>query len=162
MLNHSILLIAFIHIVFIGRNEANLICRNPSTIELGLKLFSHELNKKVVFMNRMGYDFDYSDVLGYKAGNNNNLVKRQFENNESICSMDRSQMKFNDTYPFVYVSIECDESQIFEISPTLKYKCVAIKEDKTFLQKGQCMSNGVYEWTPFNRNVTILCAAKFI
>lgn len=131
-------------------------CTNPTRVQLELMILSHEIKKEIEMMKQMNFDYDYSDLLGAEE-----RKKRYVEKFRPMCSMKYSLEKASDTYPFVTLNNKC-HAGIVEVSSAFKYECVPFQENKTFLQKGGCMSNGVYEWTPFNKNVTVLCVAKLI
>ena len=126
-------------------NKEHNACLNSSYYELEIKLFLEQEKHKLAIIR---------ELLS-----NKNKVKRSIRKMEPICP-GKVQMRISElSYPFSFLQVNCQKSPF--VSEDL-CRCVPIYHEFVFLEKGRCLEDNTYEWTPRLRNVSVACGCTRI
>lgn len=126
--------------------QRNFECKNPEALELQQKLLRHEFDMRMVDKSLFPYDHTHHNT-------------KRSQVYQSLCPTEQYVEYSQNIFPFTFKRKQC-KCQKCAFLPKESFKCVPLQEKRFFLKKGNCMHNGIYQWHPFEKNITIGCACK--
>ena len=139
-------------------------CRDPSELELEIKLLEFE-NKKTDLI----IDEDYIHPTNQNQINNDeedcNIKERNSINKRALCTFKFVTVKRLNSYPRSTKQVRCTcsycQSWLSVISKKL-YKCSPLLGAKVFLTRAECGENKIYNWVPKHEFIPQSCSCKLI
>ena len=139
-------------------------CRDPSELELEMKLLEFE-NKKTDLI----LDEDYVDPSDKKQSHTDeddcDTEERYSTNKRALCTFRFVTVKRLNSYPRSITQVRCTcsycQSLLSVISKKL-YKCLPLLNAKVFLSRAECGQNKIYNWVPKLELIPQSCSCKLI